>query len=145
MSGPIRIVLAGTPMGKQARATRRGISYLPKETKNYMASLRILAQEAMHGAPPLDGPVTLRILAVLPVPESWSRRKQAHALAGRIVPNVKPDWDNIGKQCDSFKEVIWRDDKQVYCATVMKVYGDRPRIEIEVAPWTGALSSQAAA
>jgi hypothetical protein len=31
--------------------------------------------------------------------------------------------------------VIWRDDKQVFSATVIKVYGDRPRLEIEVQPW----------
>jgi Holliday junction resolvase RusA-like endonuclease len=99
----------------------------------------------MHARPPIEGPVTLRMLAVLPVPESWSRKKQALALTGQIVPNVKPDWDNLGKMADAFKEVIWRDDKQVYCATVIKIYGDRPRLEIEIAPWTGALLSVAAA
>lgn len=137
MTEPIRVVLLGTPMGKQARATRRGISYLPKETKNYMASLRILAQEAMGARRPIEGPVEMTISAVLPVPESWSKKKRAAALAGTVKPNVKPDWDNIGKMADSFKEVIWRDDKQVFVSHVVKSYGDRPRVEFEIVPWEG--------
>lgn len=132
MIEPIVVTLAGTPLGKQARATRNGISYVPKDTKNYMAALRILAQEAMAGRDPLDGPVRLTVTAFLPIPASWSRKKRERAMRGELLPNVKPDWDNVGKMCDAFKEVVWRDDKQVYDARVVKRYGTHPEVRIEV-------------
>jgi Holliday junction resolvase RusA-like endonuclease len=119
-------------MGKQARSTNGGFSYTPKETRNYMAALRILAQEAMQGRAPIEGPVRLSIVALMPVPASWSRKKRTAALDGSLLPNVKPDWDNIGKMCDAFKEVIWRDDKQVCSAQVVKRYSDKPQLCIEV-------------
>jgi len=78
--------------------------------------------------------VLVKLVAIFPVPASWSRRKRADALAGVIRPTVKPDGDNIQKCCDAFNGVIWRDDAQVVTWTGRKIYGERPGLHIEVLP-----------
>lgn len=133
-AGTIVIELAGEPIGKGrprfARAT--GHAYTPGPTRKYESQLRFAAQQAMAGASPVDGPVTVRVLACMPIPASWSRTKRAAAIAGDIKPTVAPDVDNLLKMLDALNEVVWRDDKQVVMATVAKVYSERPALHIEV-------------
>lgn len=120
-----------TPKGKKSFVG----SYLPTESRNEKAVIRDFASQAMKGRPPIEGPVDIRIAAYLPIPPSWSGRKQAAALAGGIRPAVGIDADNIIKLAwDAFKHVVWRDDSQVTDAAVWKRYSDRPRLVIEVRP-----------
>jgi Holliday junction resolvase RusA-like endonuclease len=59
-------------------------------------------------------------------------RKRAAALAGSL-PHIKtPDVDNLLKTIDALNEICWRDDKQVTHATVVKQYGERPSLRIEI-------------
>ncbi len=131
---PIIIELAGEPKGKgRPRFVRKtGIAFTPTATRNYEAGLRLAAQDAMAGRAPLDGPVIVTIDAFFPVPASWSRKKREAALAGSLLPQSKPDLDNLMKGLDSLNEVVFRDDKQITDATVRKRYSDRPRLRIEI-------------
>lgn len=109
-------------------------NYSDTATKSYEGDLRAAADDAMDGRRLLDGPVLVKILAIFPVPGSWSRRKRADAIEGLVRPTVKPDWDNIAKLTDALNGVVWADDKQVVTAAVRKVYGERPGLHIEVIP-----------
>lgn len=137
MTDEIRIVLVGAPKGKgRPRFNRKsGRAYTPEATVRYESVLRLAAQDAMGARPPLAGPLELEILAVMPIPASWPKKKRADALAGRVQPTGKPDFDNILKMCDGLNAVVWQDDAQVTTlARPRKRYGAVPRLEITVRP-----------
>jgi Holliday junction resolvase RusA-like endonuclease len=130
----IQIELAGVPVGKGrprfVRATGR--AYTPDKTRRYESDLRLAAQDAMVGRDPLDGPVGVSIFAYMPVPESWSRKKRDQALLSIIRPVTKPDADNLLKACDALNGVVFRDDKQIVSAHIVKEYSAKPRLTILV-------------
>lgn len=47
-------------------------------------------------------------------------------------PTSKPDPDNIMKGLDALNEVVFRDDKQIVDARVIKSYSERPALRIEI-------------
>jgi Holliday junction resolvase RusA-like endonuclease len=102
------------------------------ETRKYQKALAWQAKAAMRGRPLLTGPVALTVTAVMGVPKSWSKRDRDAALTGVIRPTGKPDWDNVGKQADAFKDVVWVDDAIVVDCHVVKVYGENPMLRFEV-------------
>lgn len=133
--------LDGPPRGKQApmhriMRNRLGrmlpVAYTAAETRAYERALAQVAALHMRGREPEELPVRLDVVAYLPVPPSWNAGKRDAALAGALVPNAKPDWDNIGKTMDALKGIVWADDKQVADARVRKLYSERPRLEVNV-------------
>ena len=138
--GVVRIVVPGAPVGKgRPRFVRAsGRTYTPTKTANYEAILASAGAEAMAAARPLNGPLEVRVTAFMPVPTSWSRKKQRTALEGSIRPG-RPDADNILKlAADSLNHIVWHDDSQIAEARVSKLYDLRPRLEIEVEPLNGS-------
>lgn len=137
LADPIVIELAGEPKGvARPRFVRKtGIAFTPAATRSYQDALRLAAQQAMNGEPPLAGAVKVTVHALFPVPASWSKKRQREAIAGIIRPTVKPDIDNIAKNFDGLNQVVWADDKQIVDARVVKSYSERPalRVEVEVA------------
>lgn len=111
--------------GKQFYAT-------PEDTRTYQRTLAQEAALAMRNRPPVTFPVAADIIAYLPLPRSKSRRWCDAALRGDIRPNVKPDWDNVGKQLDGAKGIIWLDDKQVADARVRKFYSLTPGLVVTI-------------
>src|SRR6266496_2795572 len=93
----------GEPKGKdRARFVRAtGHIYTPAATRNYEALLRHEASLAMAGAPPIQRPVRVNIVAYFGIPRSWSQKKRSAAQLGIIMPTVKPDIDNIAKLLDA--------------------------------------------
>lgn len=138
MAGPVIIDMPGPPRGKgRPRAARVGNGvrmFTDARTMSYEGDLRAYATEAMRGREIIAGPVLLKMVAIFPIPTSWSRKKRAAALAGTVRPTVKPDLDNILKLTDALNGVVWRDDAQVVTGTQMKVYGERPALRLEVIP-----------
>lgn len=132
----IVIELVGVPCGKGRPRFMRstGHAYTPAKTRNYETNLRLAAQDVMAGAPPLDGPLSVTVNALFPVPQSWPKKKQAQALAGEVRPTTKPDADNLLKVLDALNEVVFRDDKQVVDARVVKSYSARPCMRVEIMP-----------
>lgn len=130
----IVIELAGTPVGKgRPRFIRRtGHAYTPEKTRNYEGNLRLAAQDVMGGAKPLEGPLAVTVHALFPIPASWSKKKRSAALDGSMWPTSKPDPDNIMKGLDALNEVVFRDDKQIVDARVIKSYSERPALRIEI-------------
>lgn len=138
MTGAIRIEVAGRPQGKGRPRFNRasGNAYTPAETRSYEAVIRYTAQAAMAGRRPIEGAARCDIAAYVPVPKSWSKKKQAAALAGEILPTVRPDWDNFAKTTDALNEIVWRDDCQITDSNFRKRYSDRPRMVIVATPVT---------
>lgn len=130
------VELPGLVRGKgRPRVTIRGAhahAYTDAKTESYEGALRLAASVAMVGRDPLRGPLKASMLAVMPVPASWSKNKQAEALAGNLFPTSKPDWDNVAKCCDALNGIVWGDDAQIAVGSVRKVYGAAPMLRIEV-------------
>lgn len=129
------IRLDGPPMAKQrVRVTKTGHAYTPERTVNYEARLAYAAQEAMAGCALLDGPLSVLVEIVMPIPESKPRRWKEAALAGQIRPTKKPDSDNFAKMLDAFNQIVWVDDSQVVDLRVTKWFGARPGFTATVTP-----------
>ena len=138
------ITLPGVPRGKGRHRSRiitpRGrkpfVSQYPDpETAAYEADLAAMARQAMVGLALLDEALSLEVEAFVPVPASWSDLKANDALAGRIVPTGKPDWDNYGKICDALNGIVWRDDSLVVAGQVIKAYSATPCLRVSVWRW----------
>ena len=130
----LSIRVPGNPIGKaRARILRTGRSYTPAPTKAWEASAALIAKAARQAAAPVHGPLYLYVVAWMPIPASWSKRKQADALSGKLRPVVKPDADNILKIVgDALTKVVWNDDAQVVEASVRKAYARDTGVVIHV-------------
>ena len=132
----IIIELAGEPKGKgRPRFVRStGHVYTPTETRQYENALRSVAESVMGRAKPLDGPLSVTIDALFPIPQSWSRLKWQRAVRGEILPTSRPDADNLMKMLDSFNGVVWHDDRQIVTAFIRKRYSNKPALVIKIVP-----------
>ncbi len=131
--------LPGHPQGKgRARAFRRGNfigHYTPAETRSYEGMIREAAYREMDGREPTRAPVEVILTAIFDVPQSFSKKKRAEALANHLKPAKKPDIDNIGKAFqDAMNGVVFRDDSQIVWVTYAKVYGLVPKVVVTVKP-----------
>lgn len=122
-----RAYIEGEMQGKKrARVTRQGRAYTPTETVNAEAWVRqcVLSQ---IGSPFLVGPLSVELSVDVMIPESWSKKKRAAALAGKIMPIGKPDADNVQKLVfDALNKIVWRDDSQIVSILFCKRYGEKP-------------------
>jgi Holliday junction resolvase RusA-like endonuclease len=144
MSEPITVIISGEPVAKgRPRMTRKGFAYTPAATRKYEAHGRLAAQLAMNGNPPLPGPVRIELLVELPVPSSWSSRKQAAALTGDIRPTSRPDVDNYAKATlDAINSIVVCDDSQVVELRTVKKFGTSPKMVATVFPLEATGSNQ---
>jgi len=139
----VKVVLHGEIVpyrgAKSARLPNGGFShYTPAHVRKYQDALRYACGQAMAGGAPFEGAVRVAVLAVLPVPRSMSAKRRAECLRGERHPVKRPDLDGYLKVAlDCANLIVFRDDSQVVDLDVRKVYGDRPRIEIDVSPIGG--------
>lgn len=106
--------------------------YTDAETRAFETALKWQAKTAMKSLAPFEGPLFVRVVAMMGVPPSWSNKKRDAALAGTIRPTGKPDWDNFAKMLDAFNEIVWIDDAQVVDGRVSKIYSEMPALRVEV-------------
>jgi Holliday junction resolvase RusA-like endonuclease len=139
-----------TGKGRPKFSTRGGFvrAYTPAKTRSFENKIKAAAIKAMEGLVPLNEAIGLDIIACMPIPESWSAKKKAAALAGDIAPTTKPDWENIAKLTDGMnlhpprfkgdrekRPIVWGDDAHVVCGRVIKKYDAHPRLTISVYRW----------
>jgi Holliday junction resolvase RusA-like endonuclease len=120
------IVIPFAPVAKgRPRMTRQGRAYTPAKTR--AAEGKIIEYFLTLGVTPKIGPLDVSLFAIMPIPGSWSKAKQANALAGLISPTGKPDLDNICKLVlDAANGVLWTDDSQIVRLDLCKAYGGKP-------------------
>ncbi len=129
----IHIVVLGKPVPWSVKTTRQGRTYKSGDLKGFHAQLRTEARAVMADRPIITGPVRISVLAVLPIPDSWSGVKKRKAADGILLPCSKPDATNLLKAAeDACTSIVFEDDKQVCSQVNAKVYGDKPRIEVIV-------------
>lgn len=162
---PVVFVVPGTPVGKGrpravARKRRDKItgkmgSYTahitPPRTEAYEQAVEEAAKAAMLGRELITGPVMVELHIAVGVPQSWSKKKRAEALAGQILPTKKPDKDNVIKAIyDGLNGVVWVDDVQAVDGHQQKRYAETPCVRVRVVPLdlagaTGNYTSRTAA
>ena len=135
----IDFIVYGAPQGKgRARIIKiAGQSRMktPEKTLAYEGLIAHCGAAAMAGRELLDGPVELRLFIDVQIPASWSKRKQAQAMAGELLPTTKPDVDNIVKAIgDGLNGVVWRDDSQVSDVIARKRYAEKPQVRVQIRP-----------
>jgi len=133
----INFMIPGEPVAKgRARAFVRGGKvghYTPNKTAVYEKTVATLASVAMGGNPPIEVACRLKVDFFMPIPKSWSLKKQLLAIAGEIKPTSKPDVDNLIKAVkDGLNGVVWLDDSQVVEIVAVKKYDQNPRVDVEV-------------
>ena len=139
MTRTVKIEVKGPPVPKaRPRVTRRGITYTPAKTREYEGQIAIAARLAMCGHAPFNGAVFAMVEVHVAVPRSWSKKKQAAALAGNLRPTSRPDLDNVVKVgLDACTGVVFLDDAQVVECASLKSYSLTPKLVITVTPWLG--------
>ncbi len=133
----IQFAIPGAPVAKgRPRFTVRGgfaSAYTPADTRKYEASVRALAVAAMAGAEPSAAPVELLLELRMPIPPSWSKKKQVAAAAGKVRATKKPDIDNVAKGVlDACNGVLFVDDGQIVLLTVRKLYHAAPCVIVAI-------------
>lgn len=117
---------------KQTRWTRSGHAYDPssKDKEAIQWQIRPFAPDV-----PLDQPVELTIAFFLPIPKSACKALRLQMLNRVILPDKKPDQDNLAYLVtNALKEIVYDDDKRVCASHVYKFYGETPRTIIRVRP-----------
>lgn len=135
----IDFIVYGQPQGKgRPRVGRFGGGvrmYTPAKTVSYEGLVAHCGAAAMSGRPLVEGALELRLLIDVQIPSSWSKKKQAKALAGEILPTTKPDIDNVIKAIgDGLNGVVWKDDVQVTDVITRKRYAEKPQVRVMVRP-----------
>ena len=136
MTGAVTIVIAGAPVAKgRARVTPRGFVYTPAKTRRYEAHGRLAAQQVMGDRSPITVPVRAEISVDLPVPASWSAKRQDAALHGEIRPTTRPDTDNYVKSAlDAINAIVVVDDSLVVELVATKQYARIAKLSIAITP-----------
>lgn len=138
----MKIEIKGVPLEKQsARFAKQGKfmrSYQPKKITNWVAQARMqILEQLPDGWIPLDKEVIItRLVFVFPPLKSWSKKKLKSLQEGKqIYKSTKPDFDNLVKNIlDCCNGVVWVDDSQIIEVNLIKkIYGEVPRIEMEIA------------
>lgn len=107
--------------------------YTDSDTEKYETAVAWQAKAAMKGREPFDGPLAMRVFAMMPIPKSWPRRDRDAALAGTIFHMSTPDGDNIFKAvADALNKIAYDDDKQIVRHLVVKEYAERPGLIVEL-------------
>ena len=129
----IKITIPGRPVGKQRpRVTKRGITYTPKKTAEYEKLIQYTYM-SRYGSKRLTGAIRAVITAYMYIPKSESKKRKGLMAANKLLPCKMPDWDNIGKIItDALNGLAYEDDKQIVDARVVKLYGEQPRVEVEL-------------
>lgn len=133
----ITFTIPGIPVAKgRPKFARKGAfvsAYTPEKTASYENLVKVVAQQVMRGRALIDGPVSVVIWLYVSPPASWSKKKQADALASATYPTSKPDMDNVVKGIfDACNNIVWLDDKQVVDLFCGKRFAETPCAKVQV-------------
>ncbi len=104
----------------------------PETSRDWKNYIRLAVAEAWQGRPWHEG-VELELEFYLPIPKSWSKKKQLAALDGRLRPTGRPDVDNLAKAVvDALMGIALEDDSQVVSLFTGKYYSTLPGVKIRI-------------
>ena len=130
------LTVYGEPVGWQ-RAGRNKITGATYTQKKTLDREKLIAETYAAKCGyffPEKTPIYILTVAFFPIPKSTTKKKMAEIIAGRILPTVKPDRDNIGKLVsDALNGTAYADDKDIVIGCEAKKYTeDRPRTVIVI-------------
>lgn len=132
-----RLECAPTAQARIRHAVRCGHSMAYKSA-NQKAAESVLDSLLSARAPkkPLEGPLVLKFIAVMPIPASATKKAREAAQRGEMAHTKKPDLDNMAKQLkDAMSRTgFWFDDSQVVEMWCRKAYGADPHWSVAVYP-----------
>lgn len=105
----------------------------PHPVAAFKATVR-LAFEAIYQGPPLDGPLILTCLFVMPRPlaKCWKKKEMAR----EPYTATLNDFDNLAKSfCDALNGIAWHNDGQIYKATIERWIAsgaEAPHVEVKI-------------
>ena len=126
----VEFTIPGNPVGWQraGHSRKNGRCYTQGNTRQQENLAAICFRRQCAVRFPEKSAIRMTVTAYLSIPKSASGVKRGKMLAGKILPTVKPDWDNIGKLIsDALNGVAYADDKTVTDARVIKAYSENPR------------------
>lgn len=130
----INFVVPGRPQPKERpRVTKSGYSFTPPRTKDYEALVVEQARKSktLPQSPIEDTPLKMIIWCYMPIPTSWSNKKQDLARQGKLLPAKRPDIDNLGKIImDALNGIAYKDDALIVQLVINKIYSDEPRVDV---------------
>lgn len=135
----IEIRIPGDPVAQGrprfARVGRHVRTYDPPKSRAWKAAARQVIALAMSCRPPLEGPLSVDIVAVFRCPASDCRRRPEN-MPHRRPHAVRPDAENVGKAVlDAATGPLWRDDAQVSHLRIVKMIGaqgEEPGVRLRV-------------
>ena len=140
----IRLIIPGEPVAKgrprffpiRTKAGRTfGRAVTPERTRSYEVFIKELFVVAYPGFIPQEGPLTMTVDAYLGIPKSTSRKRRAAMEGGFIVPEKRPDVDNILKTAaDALQGLAFLNDSQIAEAIIRKRFSSQPRMIIRIGP-----------
>lgn len=142
----LTFTVPGQPVAKgRPKFARQGgfvRAYTPEKTVAYETLVKLAAGEAMAGAPPMQGAISLTLRLYVAIPKSTTKRDRAAIEAGRFLPTKKPDIDNVLKAItDAMNGIVYDDDAQIVTGLIAKTYSDTPRAEVTVMSTYGCLAA----
>lgn len=124
--------IPGKPFAKQRpRSTKRGHTYTPPETVKAEANIAKIARPLFKE--PLQGAVSVDVIAIFKPAKSWSKKRRAEAMGQHHIQ--KPDKDNVEKcVLDALNTIAYVDDAQVADGRCVKLWGEEAKTIVMVAP-----------
>jgi Holliday junction resolvase RusA-like endonuclease len=84
---------------------------------------------------PLSGPVELTLVFFFKIPKGTSKALRTQMLNRVILPDKKPDEDNLAYLVtNALKEIVYDDDRRICAKHVYKFYGAEEKTVIRVRP-----------
>lgn len=133
MSNPVELMIPGDPMGKQRPKFNRWTksAHTPEKTMSYETYVKELY--VTNRFPMLEGYIQVGITAFYRIPKSTSNKKRQQMLNNELLPDKKPDLDNVAKIiCDALNAIAYLDDKQIVSLTVNKFYSEQPCVVVKL-------------
>ena len=129
----IKFEVPGQPQHKQRPRWSRTRMYSPKDTVNYETYIKEMFVISYPDFIPLEGPLRMMLTAWLMIPKSTSKKRVKLMIERIIIPEKKPDHDNIVKiVSDALEKLAYKNDSQIAICIFHKWYAMRPRLEIEI-------------
>lgn len=102
------------------------ITNMNKKNKPWAQTVSAMAQQHRMEGCPFVGPIHLRLIFRMPIPQSIPKR----------IPSFmtkRPDLDKMVRSVkDALTGVLYKDDSQVVCVEAHKIYGPEPGVIVRV-------------
>lgn len=129
----MKFTIPGEPTGKARPVVTKFGAHTPEKTVLYENLVKTLYPGGFF-----HEYLEVEIYAYFKIPKSAPKKKRELMLQGYILPDKKPDCDNIAKIIlDALNGIAYSDDKQVVKMSVMKMYSEEPRAEVVLRDYKG--------